>query len=110
MTRLVKECEDFFSEWQAGFRADRGCRDNILILRLLYHAIVNGEISCIVTYIDYKAAFDTVSHKFLDATLARAKAKRKSRAMFRAIYSVATGKARVQGTLGEIILSRSFDL
>ena len=43
-------------------------------------------------------------------TLGRAKAKRKSRAIFRAIYAVATGIAKVKGTNGTIIYSQSFNI
>ena len=35
-----------------------------------------------VLFIDYSAAFDSVSHKFIDATLAEAKVPNKLRAMF----------------------------
>ena len=50
LRRLVEECVSFFSEWQAGFRAHRGCRDNILLLRLLYDQVINNNKSCVVTY------------------------------------------------------------
>ena len=80
MKRLVAECEDFLSEWQAGFRAERGCRDNILLLSALYDFIIRGKRNCAVTFIDYKAAFDSVSHKFIDVTVHRAGASRKWRA------------------------------
>ena len=43
LKRLVKECESFLSEWQAGFRAGRGCRDNMLLLRLLCDFILRGK-------------------------------------------------------------------
>ena len=88
----------------------RGCRDNILLLRVLYDQVINGDGRCLVTYIDYKAAFDSVAHKFLDTTLASAKASRKSRAIFRAIYAVASGVVKVKGTDGNIIFSRHFDI
>ena len=110
LRRLVVECQDFLSDWQAGFRAQRGCRDNILLLRLLYDQIIRKKESCVVTYIDYSAAFDSVSHKFLDATLAAAGASRKRRAMFRAIYAAAGGVARVRGTDGKIIYSGKFEV
>ena len=58
LRRLVKECAAFFSEWQAGFRAHRGCRDNVLLLRLLYDQIILKKKKYIVTFIDYTAAFD----------------------------------------------------
>ena len=28
--RMIKETDWFLSEWQAGFRGGRGCRDNVL--------------------------------------------------------------------------------
>ena len=68
LKRLVTECADFLSEWQAGFRARRGCRDNTLLLRILYDYIIKNNKSCVVTFIDYTAAFDSISHKFMDAT------------------------------------------
>ena len=53
LRRLVKECASFFSDWQAGFRPQRGCRDNVLLLRVLYDQIINANSKCIVTYIDF---------------------------------------------------------
>ena len=32
LDRIVKECSDFLSDWNAGFRPKRGCRDNTLLL------------------------------------------------------------------------------
>ena len=110
MKRLIKECELFLSEWQAGFRAGRGCRDNILLLRILYDFVLKGKLDCVVTFIDYKAAFDSLSHKFIDAVLNRAGASRKSRAIFRAIYEAAKGIVRVNGILGKKIFSEAFNI
>ena len=90
--------------------SNRGCRDNILLLRVLYDQVINKNASCIVTYIDYTAAFDSVSHKFLDATLASAKASTKSRAIFRTIYDAACGVARVRSTDGKCIFSEKFNV
>ena len=88
------------SDWQAGIRKHRGCRDSVLLLRVIYDNIIRGKKKCVVTYIDYTAAFDSVSHKYIDAALKKAKASRKTRAIFRAIYAVAQGQARVQGADG----------
>ena len=35
LDRITKECSKFLSDWQAGFRPQRRCRDNVLLLRLL---------------------------------------------------------------------------
>ena len=44
LKRIVTECAEFLSEWQAGFRASRGCRDNILLLRMLYDYIIEKKV------------------------------------------------------------------
>ena len=64
--RIMDECSTFLSDWQAGFHPERGCRDNILLLRVLYDQVINADSKMCVTYIDYSAAFDSVFHKFLD--------------------------------------------
>ena len=110
LERIMSECSGFLSEWQAGFRPERGCRDNILLLRVLFdQALQRGE-NLVVTYIDYSAAFDSISHKFLDKSLKKAGASRKTRAIFRAIYDAAEGTARVRGLNGNniYIYSESF--
>ncbi len=50
LRRIVEECEEFFSEWQAGFRGQRGCRDNLLLLGVLYDQVSNNNKKCVVIY------------------------------------------------------------
>ena len=54
-----------------------------------------------ITFVDYTAAFDTVSHKFLDKALRDAGAPIKVRAMYRAIYQAATAFTTTSGVGGE---------
>ena len=110
LDRIVKECSDYLSDWQAGFRPQRGCRDNILLLRVMIDVILKQKKNVCLTFIDYSAAFDSVSHKFLDLSLAKAGASRKTRAMFRAIYAAASGVARVRGLNGKTIYSKRFEV
>ena len=58
-------------------------------------AETSGAPRAVVTYIDLIAAFDSVSHKFLDQALEEADCSTKTRAIFRAIYSAATAVVRV---------------
>ena len=46
LERIMTECEEFLSDWQAGFRPERGCRDNILLLRVLVEQVIkeNGKM------------------------------------------------------------------
>ena len=108
LQRLIKECSGYFSDWQAGFRQKRGCRDNVLLLRVIYDQFIKEHRNFVVTYIDFKAAFDSVSHKYIDSALAKAGASRKCRAIFRAIYRAAEGTARVNGLNGEKVYSSRF--
>jgi ribonuclease HI len=54
------------------------------------------------------AAFDSVSHHFLDMALGEAGASDKSRAIFRAIYTKASAMVRVKTTGGEKVFSSTF--
>ena len=108
LKRIVSETEWSLSDWQNGFRQDRGCRDNILLLRVIYDNIIANNKQCVITYIDFAAAFDSVSHRFLDSALGRAGATRKTRALFRTIYAATQGTARVQGEDGKISMSQTF--
>ena len=110
LLRLVAETDWFLSEWQAGFRSDRGCRDNTLLLRVIYDQYIKGNKKCVITYIDFAAAFDSVSHRFLDNALKKAGASRKTRGLFRAIYTAAEGAARIRGTDGKFTFSKTFDV
>ena len=76
----------------------------------LYDNIICNNKQCVVTYIDFAAAFDSVSHRYLDAALRKAKATRKTRALFRVIYTAAQGAARVQGVDGKTAMSKHFDI
>ena len=74
---------------------------HVLALRTLFEDMLDrGETETLyyVTFIDYSAAFDTVSHKYLDRTLNEAGASAKSRALFRAIYDRASAVTKVTNT------------
>ena len=52
LARLEKETKGFLSDWQAGFRTQRGCRDNILVLRSLCDAAIEKGEQIYITFID----------------------------------------------------------
>ena len=110
LARLQRETQSYLKDWQAGFRQNRGCRDNVMILRTLVDRMLREDKPLVLTFIDYAAAFDTLGHKFLDATLGDAKAEPKTRAIFRAIYGSATARTKVQGTNGKVVFSERFSI
>ena len=87
--------EKHLQDWQAGFRRGRGCRDNSTILRSVCDTFLRAGKKIALTFIDYAAAFDSVSHAFIDEALVRAKASNKVRAMFRAVYLAAAAYTTV---------------
>ena len=66
--------------------------------------------SLTIVYIDYSAAFDTVSHKFLDTALREAGVSNKLRAMFRAIYNSASAFTTVKAADNVNVKSDTFDI
>ena len=110
LARIEKETKSYLSEWQAGFRSKRGCRDNVLTLRTIYDWALAERKDLHVTFIDYSAAFDSVGHKFLDKALQRAGASAKTRNIFRSIYSVANARTAVSDVDGETVFSDPFPI
>jgi len=110
LARIEAQTEKYLSDWQAGFRKGRGCRDNVLILRTIFDEVLARKGKLYATFIDYSAAFDTVSHKFIDRALDDAGATHKTRAMFRQIYKSATARTEVEGIDGQTVLSDSFPI
>ena len=99
--RMRDAVESRLAETQAGFRRERGCRDNVLLLRLLMYAVLRAGKQAVVTFIDYRAAFDTISHRFLDDSLTAAGVTPKIRRIVKAIYAEATGMVRLRLPSGE---------
>ena len=110
MERLNKETDGYLADWQAGFRKLRGCRDNVMMLRTLIEDMMEQGQRLVATFVDYSAAFDSVSHKFIDTALADAGASAKSRAIFRAIYQAASATTRVADTDNKYVQSRPFPI
>ena len=108
LMRLLEEVGGFLPESQAGFRKLRATRDNIYLLAELMDMVLESQKTCVVTFIDFTAAFDSVSHKFLEKSLTRAGASEKSIAVFRAIYSKSTARVRVSSPGGEEVFSSPF--
>lgn len=110
LTRLLNCSESFLKDWQAGFRAKRGCRDNSMILHMVCQKMIEMGESIAISFIDYSAAFDTISHKFLDEALEAAGAPVKIRALFRAIYDAASAFTTVPDIDGKSTSSSTFPI
>ena len=69
LRRTVADIEGYLSEHRAGFRSGRGTRDAVYVISALFDEVLAAGLKCVNTFIDYTAAFDSVSHKFMDEAL-----------------------------------------
>ena len=67
LRQMQPNLEERLSGSQTGFRKARGCRSDVLILKIIIDEIIKAEQKAVATCIDYTAAFDSVSRHFLDA-------------------------------------------
>ena len=105
---LHKDLEHILPDSQAGFRRARGTRDNICILKWTIEMILREGREAIITFIDYSAAFDTESQKFLDEALAAVNVSTKLRRVIQAIFRVAHGCVRIRQNDGTFAHSEFF--
>ena len=110
--RIVPFIEPKLSDMQAGFRPARGCRDNILILAMSIHHLIESAADDtrslgIITYIDFVAAFDSVLHSYLLTALKQYGVPLKYCRLVEAIYESATVRVRIQEAGGARSYSRN---
>ena len=111
LMRMTPYIDPKLSDMQAGFRAARGCRDNILILTLAIQHLLKGDTSNhdsrgVVTYIDFIAAFDSILHSYMLKALLQYGVPRKYCRLVAKIYQTAAVQVRIQEVSGERKLSR----
>ena len=99
LLRMLPYIAPNISDMQAGFRKDRGCRDNILILLsainyLLSQAEESVRSLGVITYIDFTAAFDSILHSYLFNALKEYGVPTKYCRLVKAIYESATVRVR----------------
>ena len=81
-----------------------------MILRVICDKMMTMCESLAAVFIDYKAAFDSISHKFIDETLEKAGVSPKARSIFRAIYKSASAFTTSTGVDGKQIRSDIFSI
>lgn len=60
LDRMRAAVEGKLRENQGGFRSGRGCIDQIFCLRILMEKTIEFQLPAIATFVDFKAAFDSV--------------------------------------------------
>lgn len=103
--RLIVFCDgaSIIPEAQSGFRSGRGCQDNIFCLMTLSQMFMARKKKLIGIFVDFKRAFDSVSHPLLWQKLYRLGISRKLICILNNIYSNAVMKIRVDNKYSEDI-------
>lgn len=60
LRRMQKVVDEKLRENQAGFRQGRSCTDQIFSLKLLMEKCLEFQVPAVATFVDFKAAFDSV--------------------------------------------------
>ena len=60
LRRVKDDIDDKMRENQAGFRKGRACQDQIFSLNQIIEKCLDQQIPCLINFIDFKAAFDSV--------------------------------------------------
>ena len=103
-------------DMQSGFRKERGCRDNILILTLSIHQLLESaeekseKSAGIITYVDVVASFDSIKHSYLLTALKQYRVPLKYFRLLQAIYNHAAAKVRLQEAGGIRSFSRDIPI
>ena len=113
--RILPYITSRLSDTQAGFRKGRGCRDNIVMLMLLIDKLLEEaedetRSAAVITYIDFTAAFDSISHQYLLKALHEYGVPLKYCRLVKAIYDSAKVRVRLQEPGGEKTYSRNINV
>jgi len=91
--------EERLSESQAGFRKGRGCADQIFTLRRVMEQAAAKNMPVYSSYIDIKAAYDSVPRKTLWEVCSQYDIPKKLCRLLQALYSKTKAAVRVEGEL-----------
>ncbi|KAI8486765.1 hypothetical protein Bbelb_355130 [Branchiostoma belcheri] len=69
LTRIREHVDPILRNNQAGFRQGRSCAQQVHILRRIIEAFQTHQLSLIVTFIDFKKAFDSINRNVMFAVL-----------------------------------------
>ena len=115
LLRMMPYIAPKISDMQAGFRKERGCRDNILMLvtiinHLLSQAQDDVKSLGVITYIDFTAAFDSILHSYLFNALKEYGVPAKYCRLVKAVYKSATVRVRIVQQGGQRSYSRNISI
>ncbi|KAI5728841.1 hypothetical protein M8J77_021978 [Diaphorina citri] len=92
--RINGQIENSLSETQMGFRAGKGCRDALTVMRILLEKNINKDKDVFVAFIDYEKAFDNINHEKLIKILQKINIPKPDIRLIVSLYWGQNGKVR----------------
>ena len=99
--RIRVKTETEIADEQAGFRQGRGTRDQITNLRILMHKAREHQQPLYMCFVDFKKAFDSISHDKLWVTMMDMEYPIHLIDLLAKLYKKQLAKVKVAGTLSE---------
>ena len=103
MIRLQRDIGHKIPLCQRGFQPGRGHRDAIMMMRTLVLWIRHKKIDALITFMDWKKAFPSISHNFIQWALHSLGASMKVRGLVAMMYKKAKVRVKVMGSLTDRI-------
>ena len=103
MIRLQRDIGRKIPLCQRGFQPGRGHRDAIMMMRTLVLWIRHKKIDALITFMDWKKAFPSISHNFIQWALHSLGASMKVRGLVAMMYKKAKVRVKVMGSLTDRI-------
>ena len=97
LNRFKGAREERTRENQAGFRPGRGCTDNIFVFRLIIQQFERYNLPLILMFLDFIAAFDSVTRQKLWKILENDGMPLKFVELMKAYYDASVSRVRVYG-------------
>eukprot|EP01052_Picozoa_sp_SAG31_P019005 SAG31_NODE_1368_length_8614_cov_12.018203_6_plen_297_part_00 len=100
----------YISHTQRAYQRHRSTTDLLLLTKLIQWRCQALGLELLEGQTDLAGAFDTVSHKAMDAAITEAGASPKTRNLFRLLYSSMTARVRARSANGNTHISRAYEL
>ena len=101
LARIREHVDPILRSNQAGFRPSRSCAQQVHILRRVMEAFQSYELQLIITFIDFKKAFDSINRKAMFAILRHYGIPEKLVNAIGVLYSDSKSAVMVDGNISE---------
>jgi exonuclease III len=109
LMKLGEHLHNHISTSQAGFMPARGCRDHLTTITITIDACLAAGRKFVLTFIDFKAAFDSLSHQYIIKCLQRFNTPITLTRLVNSMFLAASAVVKMKTAKGEI-LSDEFDI